>query len=175
MPDSNFFNDEVNEELDKKQSDYYKFEEGKNQFRIVSPFAWGYKYNFKNSAEGAAKNYPFYKTDSAEVEANRSKLQLTAGMVVFDYRTNELKALTVHQKNILNAIREYNDNPKYGEPTGYDLFVTKTGSGKNSKYPSTTADPKEEMSQAIKDALAKVTINLDNFYEGKSVIETIEE
>jgi len=175
MTNSNFFNDETNEELDKKNSDYYKFEEGKNHFRIVSAFAWGYKFNFKNSAEGAEKNYPFYKTDSPEVETNKSKLQLTAGMIVFDYREGKLMALTIHQKNILNAIREYDANPKYGAPTGYDIFVTKTGSGKNSKYPSTTADPKEEVSQAITDALAKVKITLDNFYEGKAVVEEIEE
>jgi len=173
MTDTNFFNDEVNEELDKKTSDYYKFEEGKNVLRIVSGFAWGYKYNYKNSAEGAEKGYPFYRTNAPEVDAIRSKLQLTAAMVVFDYKDNTLKPLTIHQKAILDSIREYNDNPKYGVPTGYDITITKTGSGKGSKYPNTIADPVEPQSEIIKEALKKVVINLENAYGGNPVVEEI--
>lgn len=173
MPE--YFNDEVNEELDKKASGFFELEEGQNEFRIVSEFAWGYKFNFKNSAEGAEKDYPFYKTDDPEVEKNRSKLQLTAAMVVFDYRTKELKPFNIHQKNILNAIREYVNNPKYGDPTGFDIVITKKGSGKETKYPSIIANPPEEMSKEVKEALAKVKINVEKAFDKESTIEIIEE
>lgn len=166
-----FFNDAVSEELDKKTSGFYSLEEGQNNFRIVSDFAWGYKFNFQNRAEGEAKEYPFYKMDAPEVEANRSKLVLTAMMVVYDYKTKELKPFSVYQKNILGAIKEYNSNTKYGAPTGYDLVVTKKGSGKETKYPSIIADPPEAVSKEVASALESVTINLDNAYTGKPLIE----
>lgn len=169
-----FFTEEANEELDKKSSGFYELQDGQNEFRIVSPFAWGYKFNFKNSAEGAEKEYPFYKTDDPEVAKNRSKLQLTAAMVVYDYATKELKPFNVHQKNILNAIREYFNNPKYGDPTGYDLVITKKGSGKETRYPSIMANPPEELSKEVQEALEKAVINVNNVYEKQPMIEAIE-
>lgn len=170
-----FFNDEVNEELDKKTSGFYELEEGQNEFRIVSAFAWGYKFNFKNSAEGAEKDYPFYKTDDPEVEKNRSKLQLTASMVVYDYKTKELKPFNVHQKNILNAIREYVDNKNYGEPTGYDIIITKKGSGKETKYPSIIANPPEDTSKEVKEVLEKHDINVEKAFDKEPTVVAIEE
>ncbi len=171
----NFFNDEVNEELDKKSSGFYELEEGQNEFRIVSDFAWGYKYNFKHNAEGAEKDYPFYKSDDPAVEANRSKLQLTCAMVVFDYKTKELKPFNIHQKNILNAIREYVNNPKYGEPTGYDIVITKKGSGKETRYPSIIANPPEEAGKEVKEALEKVTIDVEKAFEKEPTVVEKEE
>lgn len=169
-----FFNDEVSQELDKKTSGFYSLEEGQNNFRIVSDFAWGYKYNFKNRAEGEAKEYPFYKMSAPEVEANRSKLVLTCLMVVYDYKTKELKPFSVYQKNILNAIKEYAENKKYGTPTSYDLTITKKGSGKETKYPSIIADPPEIASKEVLDAVEAVKINMDNAYTGQPIIESKE-
>lgn len=166
-----FFNDEVSQELDKKSSSFYTLEEGQNNFRIVSDFAWGYKYNFKNRAEGEAKEYPFYKMNDPEVEPNRSKLILTCMMVVYDYKTKELKPFSLYQKNILNAIKEYADNKKYGNPTTYDLTITKKGSGKETKYPSIIADPPEAASKEVLDAVESVNINIENAYSGKPLIE----
>lgn len=168
-----FFNDEINEELDKKTSAFFELEEGQNMFRIVSPFAWGYKYNFKNNEEGKEKGYPFYRTNDPEVEKNRSKLQLTCCMVVYDYKAKELKVFNVHQKNILNAIRGYAEKETFGDPTGYDLTITKTGSGKATKYPSVVADPPAEASEEVKEAVSKVVINMEQVYNKEPVFEAI--
>lgn len=168
---TDFFNENVNEELDKSGGVYFKFEEGDNVLRIVSGFAWGMKHDFKNSAEGKEKGYPFFKTDDPQVAPIRSKLHLAASMVVYDYKAKELKTLTIHQKAILLALRKYSENPKYGVPTGYDITITKTVTSQGTRYPSTIADPKEDQSAEIVEALAKVTINLDNSYTSESIIE----
>jgi len=170
---TDFFNEEVNEELDKQNSGYFKFEEGDNLLRIVSGFAWGLKYDFKNSAEGKEKGYPFFRNDDPSIATFRSKLHLSASMVVYDYSAKELKTLSIHQKAILLALRKYSENVKYGVLTGYDITITKTVTSQGTRYPSTIADPKEELSAEIVEALKKVTINLDNAYENKPMIEEI--
>lgn len=172
MTETNFFNENVNEEIDKQEGNYFKFETGDNVLRIVTGFAWGMKYDYKNKEEGKEKGYPFYKTDDPAVASVRSKLHLAASMVVWDYKAKELKTLSIHQKGILQALRKYSENPKYGVPTGYDITVTKTVNSQGTRYPATLADPMEELSPEIVKALAEVTINLENSYNDDPIITT---
>lgn len=165
-----FFNDDVNEELEKKSSSFYALEVGQNKFRIVSDFAWGYKFNFKNKAEGEAKGHPFYKLNAKEVDENRIKLVLTACMVVYDYQEKTLKPFNIQQKNILNAIKAYVDNPKFGEPTGYDLVISKKGEGKETRY-TVIADPPENPSAEVLVAIEGATINVQNAYINEPIVE----
>lgn len=164
-----FFNDEVNKELDRSGSSYMSFEQGANTIRIISEFAWGYEYDYANREEGEEKGRPFYRTNSPEISAVRSKLVLKANMVVWDYSAKELKVLSLHQKNILNAIRDYVENEKFGAPTGYDLVVTKRGDGRDTRY-GVVANPPEAIGEEIQNALMGVTINLENFYNGQNPI-----
>ncbi len=169
-----FFNEEVNKELNKNESSFYSLEQGQNEFRIVSDFAWGYKYNFENREEAEEKEYPFYKLSDKKVQENRHKLNLSAAMVLYDYETEQLMSFNIHQKNILNAIKGYAENDKYGDPTGYDLVITKTGEGRETRY-QVIANPPEELPKKVKKALDEVEIKMENVYEGESPIVRKEE
>lgn len=167
-----FFNEEVNAELDKKTGDFYKLESGKNMFRIVSDFAWGFRYNYDSREEGMTLNNPFYKINDPLVEKNRDKLVLTCAMVIYDYAGSEFKIFMVTQKNILNAIREYTDNPNYGDPTAYDLIISRTGDKKETRY-QVIANPPKEFDPELKKKFAEISVNINNVYEGRPVIETV--
>lgn len=166
-----FFNEEISKQLDAGGSSFYELQSGSNEFRIVSEFAWGYRHDYQHREEGKELDHPFYRLDDPYVGKNQHKLVLTAAMVVYDYESGELKPFTLHQKNILNVIRDYSNNEKYGNPTDYDLVVTKKGEGRETRY-SVIANPPEMFSKEIEAALKDVNINVDNFYEGKPMIES---
>lgn len=164
-----FFIQEANDALEKSGSSFFELETGDNMFRIVSEFKWGYKFNYQNREEAKERKYPFFRTDDPEVAANKSKLNLIATMVVFDYKSGSLKSFNVHQKDILKGMKSYLDNPKYGDLTGYDIVIKKVGEGRESRY-QVMANPPEEYSPEIIEALNEVEIVLDNAFEGESVI-----
>ena len=78
--------------------------------------------------------------------------------------------LNLHQKKILKVLRKYAENLKYGEPTKYDVIVTKNGEGRDTEY-ETIVNPPEDLNSEVKEALSKVTIDIQNVYNDSNVIE----
>ena len=164
-----FFNDEVREELKKTDGGFYDLEQGQNQFRIVVTPVWGYKYNFENRGEAKEMSHPFYAPSNPEVKENKNKLALNAAMVIYDYSSKQLRPFNIHQKKILNAIDGYEANPKYGDVTGYDVIVGKTGEGRETRY-EVMVNPPEDMPKEVKEALKEVEIDMENVFVGDSPI-----
>jgi len=164
-----FFTEDVNKELDKSGSAFYELEQGQNEVRIVSDFVWGYKYDYANRAEAKEKKYPFYPVGSKEAKELSHKLTLVAAMVLFDYKSGDLKSFNIHQKKILNPMRAYVENDKYGDLTGYDIVISKTGEGRDVEY-SVIANPPEAMGKEVKEALEGTTIKMDNVFNSESPI-----
>ena len=62
------------------------------------------------------------------------------------------------------------DNPKWGDPKGYDITVTRTGEGYDTEY-STMPNPHSTVEQSVLDEYAKKTIKLEALYEGGNPFE----
>lgn len=84
--------------------------------------------------------------------------------IVWDYQSESFKILQVTQKTILKQINKYTMDTDYGDPQGYDLKMTRTGSGTDTEYAVLAAPPKP-ISKEIAAAFKETTINLEALFE----------
>ena len=59
---------------------------------------------------------------------------------VWNYDASRVQVMELTQKSIMGSIKSYVENKKWGDPTGYDLVVTRTGEGLETEY-TTIAEP----------------------------------
>lgn len=74
--------------------------------------------------------------------SGRKEYKRFISCVVYDYKLEKLRVLDLNQPGVMNKIFEYDDDPDYGDPTGYDIKITKTVKGKKTSYSVNAAPPK---------------------------------
>lgn len=154
-------------------SRYMKFQEGMNKFRVLGNPILGMEY-WKTLDDG--KRTPIRKRMDekiiiADLEINPKSGQLEMpqhfwAMPVWNYQDKAIQILEIKQKGILKAIKSYTDNPKWGNPAGYDILVTKEGSGMETKY-FVDHDPKEDMEDNILKEYEDMGINMEALFKGE--------
>ena len=65
----------------------------------------------------------------------------------------------------MKKIKAYVDNVKWGSPTEYDMTVSKSGEGLETRY-EVMANPKEELQKEIQDEYGSKKINLEALFTG---------
>jgi len=157
---------------------YMKFQEGINSFRVLDKPIVGMEY-WKTKEDG--KRVPIRKRMGERIEVNDLEINPKSGkienpqhfwaMVVWNYKDKAIQILEIKQKTVLEAIKGYIDNPKWGSPTEYDINVTKSGSGLETKY-LIDHDPKEELDADIKQQYKEMKININALFDGKDPFTT---
>lgn len=160
-------------------SKYMKFQDGVNTFRVLSAPTVGNEY-WKTLEDG--KRTPIRKRmnekiNIAELEINKSgKLEMPQhfwAFVVWNYKEKAVQILEIKQKSILESIKSYTENPKWGTPTEYDITVTRSGQELNTKY-LVDHDPKEPVDESILKEYKSMKINLDALFDGADPFESVE-
>jgi len=157
---------------------YMKFQEGINSFRVLDKPIVGMEY-WKTKEDG--KRVPIRKRMGERIEVNDLEINPQSGkienpqhfwaMVVWNYKDKAIQILEIKQKTVLEAIKGYIDNPKWGSPTEYDINVTKSGSGLETKY-LIDHDPKEELDADIKQQYKEMKININALFDGEDPFTT---
>jgi len=62
--------------------------------------------------------------------------------VVYDYSSNDFKVLQITQKTLMDSLFTFMKDEEYGDPTSYDVKISKTGEGKKTEYSLVAAPPK---------------------------------
>ncbi len=122
-------------------SNYMKIQEGDNKFRILSsqPFIF-YKY-FTTSDKPVimAKLPEEMPNDIKPNKFTGSKdIDEMWALVVLDYADGKVKILDFPQVSIKNRLFELNQDADYGNPTNYDLKITKAKDAKGKTVYTTT-------------------------------------
>ena len=158
-------------------SKYMKFEEGENVFRILGSFADGTAIMgtelWVTKEDG--KRYPKrFKMGEAvpvsdiEVNPKTGEEDLPKhfwAVPVYNYATKTIQVLEITQKSIMNPIKAYADNPKWGNPKNYDFIVTRTKENGKTSY-SVTVNPKEKLDEGILTLYKDLKLNLGALYDG---------
>ena len=166
-------------------SRYMKFQAGENRFRILGSFSdqtaiMGMEY-WKSTPEGGRK--PIRVTMGVAVpiteleEKENGELDMPKhfwALPVYNYQDGQVQILEITQKTIQSSIRNLSRNKKWGNPAEYDIVVTKTGEGLETKY-TVVPDPKEELSDAIKEAYKNTKINIVALFSGDDPFKANEE
>lgn len=162
-------------------SNYLKFEEGDNRFRILGAFSektaiqgLGYwktvegkrqPVRLPKNADGSFPSVPV-----SELEINKfgdtDIPKYFWAFPVWNYAEKKVQILEINQKTILKPIQSYIGNKKWGDPRDYDIIVNQGKEGDKIVY-TVTVDPKEKLESGIIDSFINMKINIQALFEGK--------
>lgn len=142
-------------------SNYMRFREGLNSFRIMSQPLMYLEY-WTEDKKPMRSEEGFESTPNIK---EGEQIKACWGFVVWNnmaYKNKKgdwqgmIQILTIHQKTIKNGIKSLEDNPKWGSVFNYDIAVTRTTVGDKTTYQVQAEPPIGEPSDEIKKAfLAK--------------------
>lgn len=144
-------------------SNYMKFQEGENTFRVLSSAIVGYEYFTKdNKPVRSREPFPTYPADIRD----GGEIKHFWAFVVWNYSARKLQILSLTQKTIMSAIVSLVRNPKWGNPSGYDITITRKGSGMDTEY-TVVPEPHSPVAEDIKKTFMENRVNLNALYEGE--------
>lgn len=148
-------------------SNYMKFVDGKNKFRVLSSAIVGYEYwNTDNKPIRSRTPFDEIPEDIKRDKEGNARINHFWAFVVWNYEEKRVQILELTQKTVMGAIKAYVDNEAWGDPMGYDIVVTRSGSGFDTEY-TVIANPHTPTPEEAQRAYAAKIINLDMLYEGK--------
>lgn len=141
------------------QSKYYKFDDGDNKFRILSPAITGWlDWNDKN---------PVRTKDKPETFFNLQKpAKHFWAFVIWDYRDKNIKIMEITQSTIQDAIFTLHKDINWGNPMNYDINVNKKGQKMETKY-NVMPIPPQPLNSEIKEIYEATEIDLNKLYSNE--------
>jgi hypothetical protein len=147
-------------------SNYMKFREGDNNFRVLSSAVVGYEYWNVDGKPVRSKEAPDETPfDIKRNEKGEAKIDYFWAFVVYNYEAKKIQILEIKQKAIMQYIQGLVKNPKWGNPKGYDLCVNRKGAGLETKY-ITTATPHSPVDVNVEDKYKAMSIDLQALFSG---------
>ncbi len=143
-------------------SNYMRFIEGENPFRVLSSAIVGFEY-FTNENKPIRSREMFDTTP--DIKKNGVVKHFWA-FVVYNYIAKKIQILELTQKGIMKTMQAYIKNPKWGNPRDYDFIVSRAGSGLDTEY-AVSVNPKSELDEDITDIYNDMNINVEALYTGE--------
>lgn len=85
--------------------------------------------------------------------------------VVYDYEAQDFKILEITQRTLMDQLFKFVKDEDYGQPTGYDIKISKTGEGMKTEYTLVAAPPKA-VTKEIAAGFEALTVNLNALFDG---------
>jgi hypothetical protein len=90
--------------------------------------------------------------------------------IVWDYQEESFKILSITQKTLLDKVKKYAMDDDYGNPTGYDIKVTRSEKDGRTTYDLIAAPPKPAL-KSIGAAFEDLYCDLSRLYDGEDPFE----
>ena len=156
-------------------SNYMKFEDGDNRFRILGSFhddtaIRGTVYWTTTDGKRKPVRLPMGTAVPVdELELNKfGEVDVPRhfwAVPVYNYQEKRVQILELTQKTIINYIKKQAENPKWGNPRDYDFIVTRSKEGERTVY-TVTNDPKEPLDGAILKQYRDMNIVITRLFTG---------
>lgn len=140
---------------------YLKFELGETKFRILSDPIRGYS-GWVDTDDGKRKPVRS-KEEFTDISQFDEPPRPFRAMVVWNYGVEAIQVFETDKATIIKPIIDLAKDEDYGDPKGYDIKVTKTGKGKETRYAVKPLPPKA-VSKEIKKAFIETPVNLSALY-----------
>ena len=158
-----------NYEAPQGNSNYMKFEQGENKFRILTQPIVGWL-DWKDK-----KPYRFTMDDKpAKPMTPGQSIKHFWAMVVWNYTEQAIQVLEITQTSIQRAISDYSNDADWGAPYDYDIKVTKSGAGLDTKYVIAPV-PHKKVHPEILRLFKEKPVNLKALYSGDDPFEANDE
>ena len=162
-------------------SNYMKFIIGDNRFRILaSPIIGWETWTEENGARKPLRT-PMKKPFTVDVVDNPEEIKHFWAMPVYNYQDKRIQILEITQKGIQKTLKALARDEDWGSPVQkYDLVVTRTGDGMETRY-EVLPKPASPMDDSIIKEYETMKINLnalfdgdDPFAQGKEKLENVD-
>jgi hypothetical protein len=150
---------------------YMKFTPGKNRFRVLGPAVIGNEF-WRSKGDGRE---PVRRRMNETIAANELEINPKDGtpekvkhfwaFPVWNYAAKAVQVLEVTQKSIMGSIQSLVTEEDWGDPMGYDIILSKSGSGLETEYAVQPA-PAKPIDPAIAAAFAATPLNLEALFDG---------
>jgi len=154
-------------------SNYMRFDEGENTFRILSPVTVGMEF-WVTKDDGKGRTPVRRKMDEeikiTELEENPKSGELDMpkhfwACVAWNRSAEKIQILHITQASIRKAIAALERSKGWGDAREYDITVTREGQGFDTEY-STMPEPKAKVEKKILDIYENTKINLEALFSG---------
>lgn len=156
-------------EIPSSPSNYMKLVDGINRFRILAPAVTGYEYFTTDNKPVRSKERPENPKDMKK----DGKVKVFWAFPVYNYQTTSIQILELTQITIMNAIKAFRDNPKWGSPFLYDIAVTRITEGERTSYQTQAEPPIGEPSDEIKSAFMDKPVSLGALFVGEDPFQKL--
>lgn len=158
-------------EVPKAPSDYFKFDDGKNKFRILSSPSMGFMY-WTTEKKPVRSRQPFIGIpEDAKLEEGKFKPKHFWNLIVWNYKEARVQILELTQASVQGPIQDLALNEDWGDPREYDITVSKSGKLLETEY-SVIPSPKSAVPAEAHKAYREAHINLDALFDGKDPFAT---
>lgn len=153
-------------EVPQQSANYMKLVEGENRFRVLESPILGYEW-WKDKDKGS-KPIPMRITMDSTIpeDVDEKKVKHFWAMPVWDYKGEQVKILEITQKGIQKDIQRLSEDPDWGNPTEYDLVITRVGQTLvDTKY-NTIPKPAKPLDPGIKQLFEDMHIDISALFRG---------
>jgi len=131
-------------------SNYMKFVEGKNKFRVLSDAITGWEYwTTENKPVRSEEPFEDMPADIKIDKNGKSNINHFWAFVVWNYAAKKVQILQLTQKKVMRAINTYLNEPDWGDPKGYDIVINRTGSSLLDTEYQVIANPHTKFTEKI--------------------------
>ncbi len=149
-------------EAPKNSNNYMKLLEGENRIRILSAPIIGWE-------DWTVDKKPVrFKRNERPVKPINENVPVKHfwAMIVYNIKDHRIQILHITQATIRNSIESLYRDDDWGNPVNYDIKITKTGEGKETKY-TVNPIPHKPLSQPVIDLFHENPCNLDAVFSNE--------
>ena len=154
----------------KSNTNYMRFEEGENRFRVLSSAIVGYEYWTTDNKPVRSREFPTQTPNIKTDKEGKTRINHFWAFVVWNYRDEKVQILELTQRGIQKSITNLVNNTDWGDPKNYDIVVTRQGLDLNTEYDVAPIPHKPVPEEAVKE-YEGMTINLEQLYVGGDPFE----
>lgn len=158
--------------LPKSTSDYFRFEDGSNKFRILKSPIVGWSW-WTEEEDGKKVPHRVYTFNDVPSEYRPEARHFWA-LIVMNHNTDDINILEITQKSIQAGIKALTDDEDWGVPYDYDINVTRTGEKLETKY-TVTPSPKKKLDLHIDLQHKADNIRLEALYDGEDPFDGLKD
>lgn len=145
---------------------YAKLEDGANRFRFLSPAIVGWLYWTTENKPARLRERPEELPQDIRYENGKpDKVKHFWAFAVWNYKEGKVQILELTQASIQGPIEDLVVNAEWGDPTGYDITITKKGQKLDTEY-TVQPSPHKAVPDDAAAAYKATPVNLDALFSG---------
>jgi len=150
-------------------SNYMKFEEGQNRFRVLSDAIVGYQWWTEDDKGRKPHRVMGWDDVPEEFKDGKERAKHFWAFAVYNKNVKRIQILEIMQASVLRFMESVITSEDWGDPKEYDITVTKTKTGSRTmdvEY-SLMPNPKKEVEEEISKKFKQMKIDLNKLYKGE--------